>query len=76
MSTADTTQRITNPLQQKLLTVTEVAQWLRVSRGWVHDHASGRRKPVMPTIKLGRSVRFRPEQVQDWLDTLSKQQAA
>jgi predicted DNA-binding transcriptional regulator AlpA len=42
-----------------LLTMIEVASFLRVSAAWVRDHASGRRRPVLPSVKLGRSVRFR-----------------
>ena len=37
----------------KLLSVSEVAEWLGVSSAWVGDHASGRRAPKLPAIKLG-----------------------
>lgn len=37
----------------KLLSVSEVAEWLGVSSAWVRDHASGRREPKLPAIKLG-----------------------
>lgn len=42
----------------EIMTVDEVAAWLRVSRGWLLDHSSGRRRPLIPCIKLGRQVRF------------------
>ena len=38
---------------RRLLSVSEVAEWLGVSRGWVRDHASGRRQPWLFAIKLG-----------------------
>lgn len=38
---------------KKLLSVTEVAEWLGVSSAWVRDHASGRRTPKLPAVKLG-----------------------
>lgn len=38
---------------RRLLDVGEVAKWLGVSRGWVRDHASGRRQPKLRAIKLG-----------------------
>jgi excisionase family DNA binding protein len=59
-----------------MLTVSDIARWLNVSIGWVHDHASGRRQPVLPSIKLGKSVRFREEDVNAWLTALSKERAA
>ncbi|HWR49605.1 MAG TPA: helix-turn-helix domain-containing protein [Bryobacteraceae bacterium] len=41
-----------------LLTVRQVAAILQVSPAFVHDHASGRRRPVLHRVKLGRLVRF------------------
>lgn len=57
--------------QTHLLTVSEVASWLNISRGWVHDHASGRRQPILPSLKLGKSIRFSQEDVSAWLKNLS-----
>ena len=42
---------------QRLLTA-EVAAYLQVSKYWVLYHAAGRRRPHLPSIKLGRKVRF------------------
>jgi len=50
-----------------LMTVDEVAKWLAVSKGWVHDHAGGRRRPVLPHVKLGKSVRFRVQDVEAFI---------
>jgi excisionase family DNA binding protein len=41
-----------------LLTTSEVAEMLRVSRGWVTQHANGTRRPMLPSVRLGRAVRF------------------
>jgi predicted DNA-binding transcriptional regulator AlpA len=41
-----------NP-RRKLLSVSEVAEWLGVSPAWVRDHAQGRRQPKLPAVKLG-----------------------
>jgi predicted DNA-binding transcriptional regulator AlpA len=49
--------------REELLSAAEVAQWLRVSRAWVFEHANGRRRPRLPSVKLGKSVRFRPVEV-------------
>jgi hypothetical protein len=37
----------------RLLSVQEVADLLGVSHAWVRDHASGRRVPKLPAVKLG-----------------------
>ena len=54
-----------------LLTVQEVAAWLRVSPAWVRAHASGHRRPVIPSIKLGAFRMFRYSAVKKWHDELS-----
>jgi len=54
--------------QLPLLTVAEVASILRVSQGWIRDHASGRRRPVLPSVKLGKCLRFRREDVQNFIE--------
>jgi hypothetical protein len=38
---------------EELLTDDDVSRILRVSKGWVKDHASGRRRPSLPCIRLG-----------------------
>jgi excisionase family DNA binding protein len=57
------------------LTVSQVAEWLAVSRGWVHDHASGRRQPILPSVKMGKSIRFREADVEAWIQTMSERAA-
>lgn len=37
----------------RVMTVQEVADFLKVSPGFVCDHASGRKKPVLVGMKLG-----------------------
>ena len=49
--------------QEKLLGAKEVAHWLGVSRAWVFEHSNGRRRPFLPSVKLGKSVRYRPVDV-------------
>ncbi len=57
---------------KRLLDVSDVAKWLGVSKGWVRDHASGRRQPRLQSIKLGPRRgkglwKFREEDVQQFL---------
>ena len=37
---------------ERLMTAPQVAEWLCVSPGWVRDHASGRRRPVLPGVEI------------------------
>jgi excisionase family DNA binding protein len=50
------------------LTVREVADQLRVSPGWVTDHATAKRKPHLPGIKVGKYWRLRAADVIGYLD--------
>jgi excisionase family DNA binding protein len=52
---------------EKLLTPKQVAEWLGVSPAWVLDHASGRCRPYLPSVKLGKAVRFRREDVEQFI---------
>jgi hypothetical protein len=52
-----------------LLTPNEVAQILNVSPSWVRDHAT-RKQPRIPVIKLGKLLRFRPEDIILFLEEL------
>ena len=57
---------------RRLLNVEDVAEWLGVSKGWVRDHAAGRRLPRLVAIKLGAPNgkglwKFREEDVQQFI---------
>jgi predicted transcriptional regulator of viral defense system len=41
-----------------ILTVEEVAEWLRVTPSWVRAHANKNRRPFLPGFKAGKYVRF------------------
>jgi excisionase family DNA binding protein len=53
--------------QERLMTVREVAAWLHISEQWVRAHANKERRPYLQSIKLGKSVRFRASDVQEFL---------
>jgi excisionase family DNA binding protein len=55
-----------NMLLDRLLTPKEVAETLGVSVAWVLDHSS-RRRPLLPSVKLGKAVRFRREEVEEFI---------
>jgi excisionase family DNA binding protein len=52
---------------QPLMTVGEVAEYLRVSPAFVRQHSSGLRQPTIPSVKLGKAVRFRRAAVDAFL---------
>src|SRR5260370_41619665 len=58
----------------QLLTVRQVSEWLNVSPSWVRDHATNRRRPALPALKLGKSLRFREDQLAEWIRQLSEQE--
>jgi excisionase family DNA binding protein len=59
---------------QRLLGPTDVAKWLGVSSGWVRDHAT-RKEPRIKAVKVGKLLRFRPEDVEDFLRTCTERVA-
>lgn len=63
-------------MPEKLLMPKAVAEWLEVSVSWVLDHASGRRRPHLPSVKLGKAVRFRREDVQRFIDDCVRMKGA
>lgn len=63
------------PLEREiLLTVEEVAKILRVSIGWVYDHANGKR-PALPAVRLGSALRFRESAIAAFIESLETEAA-
>jgi excisionase family DNA binding protein len=54
------------PASVRLLGPGDVARWLGVSSGWVRDHAT-RKEPRLKAVKVGKLLRFRPEDVEAFL---------
>jgi predicted DNA-binding transcriptional regulator AlpA len=51
-----------------LLNARQVAERLQVSIPWVLAHASGKHKPVLPSLKLGKAVRFSESDIDEFLE--------
>ena len=49
-----------------LLRPGDVAKWLGVSSGWVRDHST-RKDPRLKAVKVGKLLRFRPEDVENFV---------
>jgi predicted DNA-binding transcriptional regulator AlpA len=56
----------------RLLTVSEVAQLLNMSEAWVRQHSNGMRRPAIPSVKLGKSVRYRRVAVLDFITSMER----
>ena len=53
---------------EPLLNVKEVAAFLQQKLSWVRAHASGARRPVLPSVKLGKFVMFRRVDVEGFVE--------
>jgi excisionase family DNA binding protein len=54
----------------ELMTVTEVAALLKVSKSWVYEHTRPRGLPRadrLPHLKIGKYVRFDPESIRQFI---------
>ncbi len=66
----DSTARVFNfPLRERLMNAREVAARLGVSERWVRDHTT-RRSPKIRAVKLGTLIRYRPADVDTFMDHL------
>ena len=54
----------------QLLTVSEIAQTLRVPVSWVYERTRRRGFERVPHIKLGKYLRFDPNTVFAWLKSM------
>jgi excisionase family DNA binding protein len=52
---------------EKLLTIDEVAELLKVPKGWIYQRTRDRSPGTIPFYKLGKYLRFDPKQLQAWL---------
>jgi excisionase family DNA binding protein len=55
-----------------LLNAEQAAERLGVSRAWILAHANGQRRPKLPSAKLGKLVRFRPEDLERFIEECSR----
>lgn len=58
-----------NRVEDRLLTVADVAEYLGLSVGTVYNKVS---RGEIPHVKLGRAVRFRRSEIDRWIDAQSR----
>lgn len=56
----------------RLMTVEEVAKLLGMSPAWVRQHSNGMRRPQIPSVKLGKSLRFRKTRVMEFIRSMER----
>ncbi len=56
--------------ENELLTVSEIAQALKVPVSWIYERSRRRGSERIPHIKLGKYLRFEITAVQNWLTGL------
>lgn len=54
-------------MTERLWTVEQCADYLAKPPSWVYGNWTRMR---MPAIRVGRCVRFRPAEIEEWLDSL------
>ena len=56
----------------RLLSVEDVAALLGMSTAWVRQHSNGMRRPAIPSVKLGKCVRFRRQQIEQFIKSMER----
>ena len=51
----------------EMLTVAEVATWLKVSRSWIYERTRARGPDRLPHMKLGKYLRFDPRRIREYV---------
>jgi len=59
-------------MNQNLLSVEELAEYLNTPKSWVYTRSRERGPEAMPRIKAGKYVRFELDKVIEWLKAQSE----
>ena len=59
-------------MSEDLLTVDELASYLKVPRSWVYSRTREKGPDSIPRIACGKYIRFRIQEVMDWLKKKNK----
>lgn len=58
--------------QKRLMTVAEVAELLQMSPAWVRQHAAGDRRPFIPCVRMGKAMRFDPDEIAEFIAEMKR----
>lgn len=59
-------------MTEKLLTIGELAELLNVQKSWLYSRTRQTGPGAIPRLKLGKYLRFRIQEVLDWLERQTK----
>ncbi len=59
-----------------LLTVEEVAEFLRVPKTWIYEHTRPSSRSPLPHVKLGKYLRFRRTDIEEFLKQVDRNHVA
>jgi len=59
-------------MEEELKTPKEMAEKLRVSISWIYMRTRERGPDAIPTLRVGRYLRFEPHKVRAWLEQKQK----
>lgn len=59
----------TSANSDQLLTAGEVAELMRVTRGWIYAQT---RRDAIPHLRLGRYVRYRRSAIEQWMAQIER----
>ena len=68
METAAKVETVHGPIRDSLLTVSEVAELLKVPVSWVYDRTRQRGLNRLPGFRLGKYWRFDEAEIRAWLE--------
>jgi excisionase family DNA binding protein len=64
----------------EVLTIEELSAWLKLSKSQVYSMLRARGRARMshplPSVRLNGNVRFRRQDIEDWLEKLTQEEAA
>ena len=63
---------LVSPGPEALLTVHEVAEFLKVPVSWVYERTRRRGSEQLPHLKIGKYLRFRLHEVESYLEALRR----
>ncbi|MFX0199212.1 MAG: helix-turn-helix domain-containing protein [Candidatus Hodarchaeota archaeon] len=65
-------QQATTGNGEVFLTIDELAELLRLPKGWIYARTRERSPSTIPYYKLGKYLRFKLKEVEQWLESQRK----
>jgi predicted DNA-binding transcriptional regulator AlpA len=53
---------------EKLMTIAELSDVLQAPKSWIYSKTRETGPDALPKIKMGKYLRFRPRDVESWID--------